>query len=243
MNPHGTVFVEFNHHIQINCPVPAPPAPLIYLGTMTTKVQHRRRRAALLVVLVGTAALSLQALLVGRYYVVGEDDGAGARRLSPAEEMAAEDRLHRMLLPMVADAVGGEDVEVLAIPGEDAPPGRTNGEAAAAEPSAIINTTAASHAQRIDADLPLPPYTIEDAIESSRAYDRNFALLVYDPEDDAFYGMYSRRHLWVNGCQKLLNAIKYLTYYLRTLFPERFQGKASEELGGSILDSPPPTNL
>ena len=69
------------------------------------------------------------------------------------------------------------------------------------------------------------------ALQASNLYDNTFALLVYAPEDDAFYGLYSHKHTWVTGCLKLMNSLRDLTYLLRKIFPDRFRGAESEELG------------
>ncbi|KAL3827149.1 hypothetical protein ACHAXA_006704 [Cyclostephanos tholiformis] len=89
---------------------------------------------------------------------------------------------------------------------------------------------AVTHAQLIDEGLPLPPYAIDDAIRTSRMYDNTYALLVYDPEKDTFYLLYSKRHNWVNGCNKLLISFNIITFFMRRSFPERFQGSKSDEL-------------
>lgn len=216
--------------------------------------RHQRQRTAFLIVLAGTAALSLQVLITSRTHNnildtvddVGSSDGVGVNiqqlSLTYEEEMEMEEQhefFHRILTPIVEEAFGKEDDEILAIPSDEDiimlrnNYGNENTEAPVVVESASNSYDAQSvtpYAQRIDANQPLPPYTIADAIESSKLYERNFALLVYDPEDDMFYGMYSKRHYWEPGCQKLLNSIKYLTYFLRKIFPARFRGKISDEL-------------
>ena len=94
-----------------------------------------------------------------------------------------------------------------------------------------------SYAQLIDTNRPLPPYTIEDALQASKLYDSTFALLVYDPEDDMFIGLYSENHRWRPPCQKLTNSFRDLAYMLREIFPERFQGAGSDEIGKFFVDN------
>jgi len=223
--------------------------------------RHQRRRTALLIVLAGTAAFSLQNLLTSRNHNtwetvddvgvvanVGGSDSAGdnIQQLSLTstyeEEMDMEmeeqqqEFLHRILTPIVEEAFGKEDDEILAIPSDEDIMLRNNNSnenieaPVVVEPASNDAQSVTPYAKRIDANESLPPYTIVDAIESSKMYDHNFALLVYDPEDDVFYGMYSKRHYWMPSCKKLLNSIKYLAYFLRKIFPARFRGKSSDEL-------------
>ena len=113
--------------------------------------------------------------------------------------------------------------------------------AAAASSSASVEEEAAAaadddpsivtHSRLIDSGMPLPPYAIDDAVRTSRMFDNTYALVVYDPEKDMFYALYSKRHNWVTGCNKLLTSFRILTYLLRRTFPERFMGAESDELG------------
>jgi len=225
--------------------------------------RHQRRHTALLIVLAGTAALSLQVLLISRNHNVwgtvddvgvvgnvGGSDDVGSdniQQLSPTytyeEEIKSEmeeqqhEFFHRILTPIVEEAFGKEDDEILAIPSDEdmIMLRNNNSNENIAAPLVVVPVSndarsATPYAHRIDANQSLPPYAIVDAIESSKMFDHNFVLLVYDPEDDVFYGMYSKRHYWVPGCQKSLNSIKYLAYFLRKTFPARFRGKMSDEL-------------
>lgn len=210
---------------------------------MPAQFPLRRRRTALLVVLACTAALSFQALLAPRLWDSANDNSAidygdiiqdDARQLllsSPMEEMEMIDQSHRILATLSMEEIFvKEDEEILSIPVEMGGSSE-NRKSSEDEPSSTTATAnIIPHAQLIDANQPLPPYTMQDAIESSKLYEKNFALLVYDPDDNAFYGLYSKRHFWVTGCQKLVNSFKYLAFFLRTLFPERFRGKKSAEL-------------
>jgi hypothetical protein len=88
-----------------------------------------------------------------------------------------------------------------------------------------------THARLIDEGMPLPPYAIDDAVRTSRMYDNTYALLAYDPERDVFFLLYSKRHTWIHAGNKLLTSFRTLTYFMRKVFPERFQGAKSDELG------------
>ena len=76
----------------------------------------------------------------------------------------------------------------------------------------------------IDSKLPLPPYTIQDAIYGSQIYYDSVAILVYDPNDDKFVLQYSQRHAWNMASRKLIATFQTISYMLRKMFPERFQG-------------------
>ena len=76
----------------------------------------------------------------------------------------------------------------------------------------------------------LPPYNIRDAVESYKLYDHTFALLVYDPPTDQFYGYYTRRHYWTSAIQKLVTSLRLLSFLLRAEFPGRFIKGSSPEL-------------
>ena len=76
----------------------------------------------------------------------------------------------------------------------------------------------------------LPPYNIRDAVESYKLYEHTFALLVYDPATDQFYGYYTRRHYWTTASQKLITSLRLLSFLLRAEFPERFIKGSSPEL-------------
>jgi len=203
--------------------------------------QHQCRRAAFVVVLAGTAALSLQALLTQHPWYGCDDGGVifdDAQQISVVEETKIEeDHFHDDRIPTsnMAERYRKLDDEILAIPDDNMLSSISeDGKASELSPAKTITTTTVntplSHAQLIDATQPLPLYTISDAVSSSKMYERCFALFVYDPDDDAFYGFHSKRHYWVSGCHKLLGSIKNLAFLLRKNFPERFQGNESEEL-------------
>mmetsp|Transcript_39501 Transcript_39501/g.83066 ORF Transcript_39501/g.83066 Transcript_39501/m.83066 type:complete len:676 (-) Transcript_39501:67-2094(-) len=201
---------------------------------------HRHRRNALLVALVGTTALSLQCLVVPGLWDAVNDmmNGvgvAGRRQLSQLTllEEIMLDHHHSIVLD---EEILGEmhDEEILAIPGEDdAIWGSSSynvGKAATIDAAVPSTSKIIPHAELINSNQPLPAYTIEDALESSKTFANTFGLLVYYPDEDAFIALYSRRHYWVAGCNKLIKSFKSLVYLLRNVFPERFQGKKSKEL-------------
>jgi len=206
---------------------------------MIPNIRHRRRRTALLAVLACTAALSLQSLLspqliwdaVDHATVDDTEDEEDALLM---EEMKMEDHFRRKLFSE-QEEISEEDAELLSIPGEDAMSSSVasdgSGQATIASSSSSVSKgKVVSHTNLIDTHQPLPSYTIEDAIRTTKMYEHTFALLVYDPTSDSFLGLYSKRHYWVSGCEKLLSSFRQLAYLLRKIFPERFQGKNSKEL-------------
>ena len=151
--------------------------------------------------------------------VVGDGDGDGM-----VDEIKDEDA---GLLAMPGEGYDGDGGRTTPRPLSVAVDGKDDGEDDAdGEDDGIV-----THARLIDEGLPLPPYAIDDAVRTSRMYDTTWALLVYDPEKDSFFALYSKRHYWVTGCTKLLNSFGILTSLLRRTFPERFQGAQSDELG------------
>ncbi|KAL7531974.1 hypothetical protein ACHAXR_004343 [Thalassiosira sp. AJA248-18] len=214
---------------------------------MAANYQHRRRRTALLVILAGTAALSLQTLITpqlwdavdrivddnGNHELDVEHDDEKNDVLSLMEEMEMSDRFHRILIAEDGLDLGGDDAELLAIPGQETGDASQHDVTTIAHPLAGASNggqSAESYEQLIDNEQPLPPYNIQDAVDSSKMFDRTYALLVYDPRDDAFNALYSKHHKYVAAYDKLTKSIAPLVRILRTLFPERFQGKKSDEL-------------
>lgn len=82
---------------------------------------------------------------------------------------------------------------------------------------------------------PLPPYTLEDAINEEDVYEAVFAVIVYNPQKDKFLGLLSKNHRWTQATDtKLMTSMRIVPYLLRKLFPERFQGAKSPELAIAI---------
>ena len=201
-----------------------------HIKMAATEIQTRRRRIALLTVVTCTAALSIQSIFTSksiiRDYVTIEGD------LDSTIIEGTEHEFHRILYEMGDKDVSQQtsDSEILAIPSEVH--GNTITHPAALKKAREQEASSfISYAQLIDSNKSLPPYSIKDALQASKLYDNTFALLVYAPEDDAFYGLYSHKHTWVTGCLKLMNSFRDLTYLLRKIFPDRFRGAESEELG------------
>ena len=179
-----------------------------------------QRRRAILFILACTAALSIHSILlsIDKLEIIIE---------------GTEDEFHRILYD-IEGSDEDDDAELLAIPAfllDDDESGNNNSIPREEEGASLSTTTMTSYAQLIDANRPLPPYTIEDALQVSKLYDSTFALLVYDPEDDMFIGLYSENHRWRPPCQKLTNSFRNIAYLLRKIFPERFRGTESDELG------------
>ena len=76
--------------------------------------------------------------------------------------------------------------------------------------------------------LNLPTYTFKDALESTNTFLNSVGVLLYRPENDNFVLLYGKRQLYR---PKLGMGFKELTKVLRLEFPEKFQGKKSDELG------------
>ena len=179
-----------------------------------------QRRRAILFILACTAALSIHSILlsIDKLEIIIE---------------GTEDEFHRILYD-IEGSDEDDDAELLAIPAfllDDDESGNNNSIPREEEGASLSTTTMTSYAQLIDTNRPLPPYTIEDALQVSKLYDSTFALLVYDPEDDMFIGLYSENHRWRPPCQKLTNSFRNIAYLLRKIFPERFRGTESDELG------------
>ena len=86
----------------------------------------------------------------------------------------------------------------------------------------------------IDSKQPLPPYNLKEVVDSTLIYNGALGILVYDPDDDKFVLLYSTRHQWHEENDKLLEAFKTVSYLLRKLFPDRFQGVNSSEFAMPI---------
>jgi len=113
--------------------------------------------------------------------------------------------------------VGEGDYDAAAFAGSQSTPGdyaMDNNQAAASTPPVAP---------------PLQPYTLEDTLAESNLFAYTFTLVVYDPQEDNFMGLYNKDHKWKAGNKKLWKSMRYMTYMLRRLFPERFT-KDSPEL-------------
>eukprot|EP00985_Skeletonema_marinoi_P028864 scaffold26193_cov153-Skeletonema_marinoi.AAC.3 len=95
-------------------------------------------------------------------------------------------------------------------------------------------TDGATYHSLIDSKLPLPPYNVKDVVASTVVYNEALALLIYNPADDEFLLSYSRRHPWSAENEALLESFKGVSYLLRTLFPQRFQGMKSKEFSVAL---------
>ncbi|KAL7452254.1 hypothetical protein ACHAWC_003990 [Mediolabrus comicus] len=85
-----------------------------------------------------------------------------------------------------------------------------------------------TYSDRINQDVPLPTYSLKDAIHAATLFQSRFAILRYDPSNDRFIGYYSKNHLYVSGCGKLNYSIEQLVRILRATFPERFTPDSPE---------------
>jgi len=87
-----------------------------------------------------------------------------------------------------------------------------------------------SYESLISSSTPLPKYTLQDALSPAHIYRDTYGFVVYDPSADEFIGMYPRSIKWSYYGRKLINSMGQLTFMLRQIFPERFQGESSDEL-------------
>jgi hypothetical protein len=76
-----------------------------------------------------------------------------------------------------------------------------------------------------------PKHSLVDLVEVSQLYSADFGIVLYDPENDDFLLLYNGGKTWVGGLVKLVATFKMLAFMLRYNFPDRFRGKASDELG------------
>ncbi|KAL7465301.1 hypothetical protein ACHAXS_005628 [Conticribra weissflogii] len=73
---------------------------------------------------------------------------------------------------------------------------------------------------------PLRPYSLEHVLRAVDVFQNTFAVVVYDPAEDAFVAYYDRNHYWIAACAKLVGSFRILSKSLRRMFPERFDGRA-----------------
>ena len=50
--------------------------------------------------------------------------------------------------------------------------------------------------------ITVQPYTIHDALYESSIFKYTFCILVYDPQNDKFIMLYSKKHEWKSGNSK-----------------------------------------
>ena len=70
--------------------------------------------------------------------------------------------------------------------------------------------------------LQIQPYTLEDTLNESQAFNSAYTILIYNPPTDNFYAYYSNNHQMKSNNKKTFKMIRYVTYMLRQTFPERF---------------------
>lgn len=88
-----------------------------------------------------------------------------------------------------------------------------------------------TYEQLIAKNESLPTYTIDDALNVTHVFDHTYMFLVYDSSSDMFRGMFPKHFPWFRGRAKLMNSFRDVAYMLREIFPDRFQGAGSDELG------------
>jgi hypothetical protein len=82
----------------------------------------------------------------------------------------------------------------------------------------------------ISNSVPLPKYDLPSLLQQIKYFSNTFTVLIYDPQDDTFYALYSKKHHWASANEKLIKALKSITYLIRKQFP----GKLKEELALGI---------
>jgi len=75
---------------------------------------------------------------------------------------------------------------------------------------------------------PIPPYTLEDALGEYEIVEYTFGVLIYNPVEDNFLGMYNKEHQYRGPNKKLWITFHHLTGLLRSTFPERFNSDQPE---------------
>ena len=75
---------------------------------------------------------------------------------------------------------------------------------------------------------PIAPYTIENAVREAGVFTSSFALLVYNPAEDNFVGLYPTDWTAPASSEKLFVTLSILSTLLRKLFPERFNPEQPE---------------
>ena len=70
--------------------------------------------------------------------------------------------------------------------------------------------------------LQIQPYTLEDTLNESQAFNSAYTILIYNPPTDKFYAYYSNNHQMKSSNKKTYKMIRYVTYMLRSTFPEKF---------------------
>ena len=71
-------------------------------------------------------------------------------------------------------------------------------------------------------------YTVEDLVAISSMYATNFAIVMYDNQNDDFLLLINGR---MDVAETLIAGFQKFVLMLRYSFPERFRGKESDELG------------
>lgn len=88
----------------------------------------------------------------------------------------------------------------------------------------------------ISNSIPLPKYDLPSLLQQIKHYSNTFTVLIYDPQDDTFYALYSKKHHWASANEKLIKALKSITYLIRRQFPEKLKEELA--LGISSGDYP-----
>jgi hypothetical protein len=201
----------------------------------------RRKRAIFRLSLAAIAALWIPFLL-STDFLSGGDDGLREERTEVDYYDMEEALAHRSLttgsgepaaldedyyrdLPIPAMLQGEDDVATAAILSD-----------AEEDPAGIAwllkeEEEEDNAAATLEEEEVLPPYTMEEALETTKMFANVLAVVIYDPESDLFEFHYPTHMPFSSGCRKLVGVFKNsFTEMLRGSFPERFQGKESDEM-------------
>ena len=95
-----------------------------------------------------------------------------------------------------------------------------------------------SYESLISNSQPLPHYTLVKLLTQLSVYSHTFVILIYDPEPDTFYALYSKKHYWASSNEKLIKALSSITYLIRRVYPEKIGEGKELALGISSGDYP-----
>jgi hypothetical protein len=140
------------------------------------------------------------------------------------EVSASEIEESQMMNRLLVEGIEGEVKEMTAVPEYDVLQNAVDDNPN--EPSSANS----NYDALIASSHPLPQYTLSSLLSQIAHYSHTFAIVMYDPAADEFYALYSKKHHWASANEKMIKALSSITYFIRTLFPE----KLKEELAIGI---------
>jgi hypothetical protein len=150
-----------------------------------------------------------------------QDESSSLMEVS-ASEIEESQTMNRLLV----EGIEGEIQDMTAVPEYDVLQNAVDD-----NPNEASSVSANSNYDALIASShPLPQYTLSSLLSQIAHYSHTFAILIYDPAADEFYALYSKKHHWASANEKMIKALSSITYFIRTLFPE----KLKEELAIGI---------